>query len=172
MSEPGAVPDLLATVREIERYAAEAGWDAPPRLFALVATADLLAHEPGLADSLTGAGPYTPVEQDDLPAGKDLETLLATISWPGEVAGVAVSVERVMLPPEAERALPEGDAAALAAAVQAQPAREDVRLVAAVLRDGTRECAVRLRSHDVEADVLTGPDLVPALTDALLATLA
>ena len=32
--------------------------------------------------------------------------------------------------------------------------------VAAVLRDGTRECAVRLRSHDAEADDRGGPGAV------------
>lgn len=33
---------LRTAVREIEGYAAEAGWDQPARLFALVPTADLL----------------------------------------------------------------------------------------------------------------------------------
>lgn len=169
---PPTDPELLAVVREIERHVATGGWDAPPRLFALVPTADLLEHEPSLRDSLEGAGAYTPVEQDDLPAGRDLEATLATISWPPEVAGVAVVVERVVLPPGAEDDLPTDDAGALAQAVAAHAGREDVRLAAAVLRDGRRECAVRLRSHDAEGEVLTGPDLVPALTDALFATLA
>ena len=55
---------------EIEKHAAERGWDQPARLFALVPTADLLANEPGLAEAigvdpdadLTGS--LTPIEQE------------------------------------------------------------------------------------------------------------
>ena len=43
---------LRDAVREIEAYAAEAGWDQPARLFALVPTTDLLQREPGLAEAL------------------------------------------------------------------------------------------------------------------------
>jgi hypothetical protein len=45
-----------------------------------------------------------------------------------------------------------------------------VRITAAVLRDGTRETALRLRSKDSAREVLTGTDLVPRLSEALLAT--
>ena len=44
-------------------------------------------------------------------------------------------------------------------------------MVIAVLRDGTRHAALRLRGHDADTSVLTGEDLVPALADALAATL-
>ena len=50
------------------------------------------------------------------------------------------------------------------------PQRQEVRITAAVLRDGSREIALRLREKDVAREVLTGPDLVPGLTQALLAT--
>ena len=43
---------LRGAVLEIEKHAAGAGWDRPARLFALVHTADLLANEPGLADTI------------------------------------------------------------------------------------------------------------------------
>jgi hypothetical protein len=39
-----------------------------------------------------------------------------------------------------------------------------------VLREGGRMCALRLRSHDTEAEVLVGPDVVPRLAEALSAT--
>ena len=37
---------------DIERHAAASGWDQPPRLFALVETADLVRREPQLATEL------------------------------------------------------------------------------------------------------------------------
>lgn len=165
---------LLETVREIERYAARAGWDQPPTLFALVETAALRAAEPDLAEHLgidDSAGPLTPIEQPALP-DRDLEDTLAGIRWPEEVTGAALVVERLVLPPSAEDDLPSDDPDVWAEEARTHADRQDVRLVAAVLRDGRRECAVRLRAHDSEDQVLTGPDLVPGLTDALLHTLA
>jgi hypothetical protein len=43
-------------------------------------------------------------------------------------------------------------------------------MTVAVLRDGAREAAVRLRSKDTATEVLTGAGLVPGLADALTAT--
>ena len=43
---PRADEGLATAVLEIERHAAEAGWDQPARLFALVETARLVAREP------------------------------------------------------------------------------------------------------------------------------
>ncbi len=81
------------------------------RLFALVPTADLVVREPHLADGLAthdqAAGALSAVEQDELPDADGLEDLLARIAWPEEVAGCALAVERVVLPPAAERDLPE-----------------------------------------------------------------
>ena len=42
----------------------------------------------------------------------------------------------------------------------------------AVLRDGSRSAALRMRAHDEETSVLTGRDLVPGLADALAETLS
>lgn len=167
---------LLTAVAEIERHVAAGGWDQPPRLFALAPTAELAAREPDLAARLglveggTLEGGLTPVEQEDLPDGTPLDEVLARIAWPETVVGCALVVERVVLPPGAEPATvePGGDLAGWAGA---HPDRQDVRIAVAVLRDGSREAAVRLRAHDVDTDVLTGPDLVPGLADALAATL-
>ena len=45
-------------------------------------------------------------------------------------------------------------------------------MTVAVLRDGTRESALRLREKDSPTEVLTGSGLVPGLAEALAATFA
>jgi hypothetical protein len=171
------IPDeqavLDGVVREIEAHAAGAGWDQPERLFAVVETADLLQREPQLAEALgvepgAEAGGYTPVEQESVREG--LEDLLHEIVWPPEVAGCAAVVERLVLPPDADDAIPDDPEEARAFAA-AHPERQEVRIVAAALRSGTVACALRLRSHDDPESVVTGPDLVPALVGLLRATL-
>jgi hypothetical protein len=169
---PAAAP-LTRAVLEIDDYAAGLGWDHPARLFALVDTERLRAEEPGLAEQLgiDGDGELTPVEQDEVPAGVPLDEFLATIAWPDSVAGCALTVERLMLPPAAEAALPDGlDERQLATWVAEHPERQEVRMTVAVLRDGQREAAVRLREKDSPTEVLTGRDLVPGLAEALAAT--
>ena len=170
-----ADPVLRAAVREIEAHAAEAGWDQPARLYALVPTSDLLAQEPALAgamgiDATTAAGSLTPVEQDDVPADAALESVLEQIAWPPEVFGCAAVVERLVLPPSADPELPTdpGEAERFAAE---HPAREEVRIVAAATRDGSTYCALRMRSHDDTWSVVEAPDLVPALTELVRGTL-
>ena len=85
--------------------------------------------------------------------------------------GCAVVVERLMLPPSAEAAVTDLDDVEAAQQAAAHPDREEVRIAVGVLRDGDRECAVRLRSHDDDRSVLSGRDLVPGLAEALAATL-
>jgi hypothetical protein len=175
---PLAANPLTRAVLEIDEYAAGLGWDRPARLFALVDTARLRADEPGLADQLGladdgSAGELTPIEQDELPAGKPLDEFLATIAWPDVIAGCALTVERLMLPPSAEAAIPEGlDGAALTDWVSRHPERQEVRMTVAVLRGGERESAIRLRAKDAPSEVLTGAGLVPGLAEALSATFA
>lgn len=165
---------LDVALREIEADAVERGWDAAPRLFALVATADLLQREPALAEQLgldaaSAAGALTPVEQDELPSAHSLEEALAHIAWPPEVLGAAVVVERLMVPAAAEADMPQAGDEALEWLSQ-HPQRQDVRICAAALRDGSSSCAVRLRAHDDDGSVLRGPRLVPSLVEALAAT--
>ena len=69
--------------------------------------------------------------------------------------GCAFAIERMVVPPEAERDLPvRGDAAVEALA--AHPDRQDVRLLVAVLRDGASVCLLRQRDHDSDDAVATG----------------
>jgi hypothetical protein len=166
---------LRAAVREIEAHAAEAGWDQPARLYALVPTSDLVAREPTLAsamglDETVAAGSLTPVEQDDVPVDEALESVLQRIMWPAEVFGCAAVVERLVLPPDAEPALPEDPVAAQEAAAE-HPDAQEVRIVAGATRDGSTFCTLRMRSHDDPLSVLESPDLVPALLELLHSTL-
>ena len=165
---------LTRVVLEIERHVAAHGWDQPARLYGLVETADLLRREPQIAAQLGLAaappGDITPVEQGELPPHESLDDLLGGIGWPPEVVGAAIAVERLMVPPGVEGQMPPNEAAALQWLAD-HPDRQEVRLVAAVLRDGARAAAVRVRAHDDERSVLSGRDLVPGLTDALAATL-
>ena len=173
--DAGAVdPHLRSAALEIEAHAAEAGWDQGSRLFALVPTGDLLAREPGLAEALgvdaAAEGALTPVEQDTLPADRPLEDVLDGIMWPAEVFGCAAVVERLVLPPSADDEMPE-DAAVAQEYAAAHPDRQEVRLVAAVTRDGSTYCTLRMRAHDDDASVLEGTDLVPGLLELLHGTL-
>ena len=175
MSEQVVDQALAAAVLEIESHSAEAGWDQPGRLFALVPTADLARREPALAaamglDDDDVAGSLTPVEQDALPGGSRLEQTLSSIAWPPDVAGCAAVVERLVLPPEAEgRALEDPELAEEYA--REHPDAQEVRIVAGATRAGTSYCALRLRAHDEAMSVVGGPDLVPGLVALLRATL-
>ena len=169
------VDPLIDAIAEVDRHLAQGGWDQPTRLYALVRTADLLASEPALAQTL-GLSPtaasdaLTPVEQESLPTGTPLDEWLAEIGWPAEVAGCALSQEVLTLPPSVEADLP-ADADAVAWAVT-HPLRREVRMLVGVLRDGSRTATLRVRGvADQPDDVVTGEDLVPLLTDALAATL-
>jgi hypothetical protein len=170
---------LQAVVGEVEGHVAEAGWDQPPQLFALVETDQLLRSEPQLAATmgLVGGRPgaLTPVAQEPHADGP-LDEQLAGVVFGGEVLGVVLAHEVVVLPPAAERELADvEDPAALAAE---HPDRRDVRMVVGVVRDGGQACVLRLRGRGGEGgeeeeqdERVTGPDLAPALAQALLAML-
>ncbi len=161
---------LAVAVREVEVHASRAGWDQPAQLFALVETADLMQREPHLAELLGVQAQdhgLTPVEQET--TSESLEELLASILWPPEVAGCAVVLEALTVPPGAKEVPAEAEAAAEYAAAHAD--REEARIVAGALRTGEGFCVIRQRAHDDDDMVLTGPDLVPALLELLHTTL-
>jgi hypothetical protein len=161
-------PDLAIAVAEVEEFAAAAGWDAPPQLFALVVTSELLAAQPALAPTLGETTRYTPIAQESLPAG-ELSQSLSQISWPPEVAGCVLVQEIVVLPPEAGAALSaDPDTAADQAADH--PDRTEARLAAGVLREVKGgACLLRLRGEHDDAP-LRGADLAPNLLKALRTT--
>jgi hypothetical protein len=163
---------LEEVVLDLERHSAQEGWDTAPRLYALVRSTELRRAEPDLADQLglhPDADTLAALEQPALPDKATVEDALATIAWPDAVEGCALVMERVVLPPGAEDDIPEDETEAAAYAAS-HPGREDVRMVVGVLRDGARHSALRLRRHDTDDEVLTGPDLVPALAEVLAAT--
>lgn len=173
---------LTQALIELEQHVAKEGWDQPPRLFALVDTAELIAAEPRLAAALAPEtvhldgeiGPlrtYTSIEQEGFPGGKPLDEALAAIGWPETVTGAALVLERIMLPPSAEAEMPEDDGRDLDAWAAKHPDRQEVRIAVGVLRDGARDSALRLRQKDTDTAVLSGPDLVPNLATALAQTL-
>ncbi len=168
---------LQAALIELERYVGRDGWEQPPRLFALVHTDDVIAAEPGLAESaglrgsVDGAPPdaLTAIEQDPFAADADVIDDLAAVEWPETVFGCALALERSFLPTTAEADLPtEPDEAA--AFVAAHPDRHDVRVVVGVDRDGNTHGVARLVSQPDE--LLGAENLVPGLSDVLAHTLA
>ncbi len=171
-----ADPALASAVLEIESHIAEAGWDQPARLYALVPTGRLVEHEPALAtamglDAFAEQGSLTAIEQDQLDPGVELERALESIVWPPGVHGCAAVVERLVLPPDVDADIPEDDGAAREFARE-HPDRQEVRIVAGTTRDGSTYCALRLRAHDDAQSVVGGIDLVPALLALLSTTLA
>lgn len=170
-----ADPALASAVLEIEAHVGGEGWDQPARLYALVETAALVEQEPALASMMEIDGPgdegsFTPIEQDGLPPGQQLEEALESIVWPASVAGCAAVVERLVLPPEVDEEIPDDPVEAEKFARE-HPLRQEVRIVAGATRAGASYSALRLRSHDDEQSVVDGTDLVPGLLNLLHATL-
>lgn len=179
MTDSKALHLLTSAVIELEAHVNEDGWDQPARLFAMARLGDLLATEPALADAMglteAQASPdeLIPVEQEWSVGDDPIDEALAQITWPPQVIGVAIAIERLLLPPSAERDLADAaeEAEVLRRALD-HPDRREVRLAAAVMRDGRQMCAIRLRDKDADDDVLSGPDLIPNLTSALATTLS
>ena len=167
---------LVAALVDLERHVGAAGWDQPPRLFALVLTDVFAAAEPalaadlGLRTSAAGAAPgaLTAIEQDGFTPSEDLVGDLAQLEWPETVFGCAVSAERTFLPAGAEADIPDEPAAA-AAYVAAHPDRQEIRVVVGADRAGHTHGVARLVSRPEE--LLGAEDLVPGLGAALAHTL-
>ena len=161
---------LANVVVDIEKGAARVGWDHAPSIYALVPTATLLA-DPNLPADIAeqlrsgwdGSDDHlSAIIQEDL-ADDDIEQVLAHLAWPETVPGAAITVERIVVPPEVEDEAP--------AFVANHPLRTDVRLAVGVMRSGESWCALRTRAFDSDDKVGQGSNLVPALVDALRASL-
>jgi hypothetical protein len=178
VDEDGSVTDqpspaLQSVVGEVEQHVAEAGWDQPAQLFALVDTEELLHAEPQLAQTMgvvaARPGALTPVAQEPLADGP-LDEVLARVQFGEGVLGVVLAHEVVVLPPSVEGDIDTVDDPAGYAA--AHPGRREVRMVVGVVRGGGSAAVLRLRGGDGAQDErVTGPDLAPGLAAALLATL-
>jgi hypothetical protein len=86
-------------VGEVEGHVAEAGWDQPPQLFALVQTEQLLRAEPQLASTmgLVAGDPssLTPIAQEPL-GDAPLDEQLASLVFGDEVLGVVLAHDEVL----------------------------------------------------------------------------
>ncbi|MDP9800470.1 hypothetical protein J2S49_000546 [Arcanobacterium wilhelmae] len=169
---------LRDAAADIESHVNRFGWDAPVRVFALIKAQAALEANPALAGELPAdveasaiTDPETlfSVEQEDLPHVDSLAELFGRITWPENVDGAAISTERVVLPPSAEVALPEDEAEAMEI-LKNHPDRQDVRIVAAVMRTGEQWCIVRMRHFDDDSLRISSPDAVPGLVDGLKST--
>lgn len=167
---------LIAALIDLEHHVGEAGWDQPPRLFALVVTDLLVASDPQLTRSLGLRGTadggaedaLTAVEQEDFAAGEDVLAALAQIEWPDTVFGCAIAVMRTFLPAAYETDLPS-DPRLAAQTVAGHPQRQEIRAVVGIDRAGSRHGVARLVSSPDE--LLAADDLVPGLAEALAHTL-
>jgi hypothetical protein len=126
-----SAPDLEIVIRDLDRHVSRDGWAQPPRLFALV-----------LEDSRMSA-----VEQAWQSNGEDLLADLTRITWPPDVSGVALSVQRILEPDH------------------------DVRVTVGAMRDQQVATALRYREHDADAEVAVAGGVVPRLERALWDTL-
>lgn len=177
-SLPPKLKALQDATLEIEKYVSKGGWDAPIRVFALINVQKAASQDPQLAEKLAldiekNTSDFTlfSVEQENLPSTKSIEELLGKIYWPQSVDGVAISLERAILPSSAEISVPESENEALKF-VENHPQRQDVRMVAARMRDGSSWGALRMRAHDKDKMVLSGEKLLEGLCDALAVTFA
>ena len=172
-SQPVTDPLSIAAL-DTERHVGSAGWDQPPRLFALVPTAELLTREPQLAAGLTVSdqieGALTAIEQEDLPETDSIESLLGQIAWPDTVARLRHR-RRAPRRPTGGRARPP-----LATTTRRWPSSPGTPTVATSgcsrpsTRDGSSICLLRQREHDSDDRVATGSDIAPGLVAALRAT--
>lgn len=149
---------LADTVRQLDQHVSESGWDQSARLFALVPTANLATDHPELVKP-DEAGEYAFVEQDAPLDNENLIGSLEQISWPTEIIGAALVIERLIsMQPDDE------------IDTDADSQTQELRIIALVMRDGTNINAIRQRSFDEANDVAVASDLVPALNSALLQT--
>ena len=149
---------LADTVRELDQHVADSGWDQAARLFAIVPTADLAADHPELV-SADSAGQFMFVEQDAEIDNENLISSLEQISWPQQISGAAIAIERLIsMQPDDE----------IDHDIESQT--QELRIISLVMRDGSNMNAIRQRSFDDVNDVAVASDLVPALNAALLQT--
>lgn len=151
---------LADTVRELEAHVAASGWDQSARLFAIVPTADLATDHPELV-SEENYGQYMFVEQEAPLDNENLIGSLEQITWPDQITGAALAIERLFSMQPDDEIDPEENS----------PTQE-LRIIALVMREGANMNAIRQRTHDDAKDVAVASDLVPALNKALLQTFA
>lgn len=158
---------LTRCALETEIHVASAGWGQQPRLFSLANNGALFKRQPALKSLLGDLDPseFSAIEQDVEVTNKTLEKVLGTTAWPSDVDGVALVVERVIIPTE------DAPSSFGSSAGPRQGEKEDVRLVVAALRNGEIITLVRRKKEDSDDKVAIGTNIAPGLVEALKATL-
>ena len=152
--------DLGRALHDVLDHVERGGWGQPPQVFALVPTRLIAAQNPELVDEGDDSA-LSPVAQEPLEvAGGEepyarLEEFLATATWYPPVEGVALILEIVVLPPDAEGDLdsafepllgdPAASESAAREAARAHPSARTARLAVGALRNGKRLSLMRLR---------------------------
>ncbi|MCG3769813.1 MAG: hypothetical protein JW384_00944 [Nitrosomonadaceae bacterium] len=113
----------------------------------------------------------TAIEQEDVELTGTIEDFLGTISWSAEVFGAALVLERVIVNEEPPSEF-EGELSEAALAEWVLEHGQEVRMVVGVLRDGSQECAMRMRAYDDENAIMGGSELLPGMAEALALTFA
>lgn len=183
--------DLGRALHDVLDHVEQGGWGQPAQVFALVPTRLIAAQNPELVDDEDDSA-LSPVAQEPLEvAGGEepyaqLEEFLATATWHPPVEGVALVLEIVVLPPDAEGDLdsafepllgdPAASESAAREAARAHPSARTARLAVGALRNGRRLALMRLRpgpddDPDAPMELLTHPELASTLQAALAATL-
>lgn len=164
---------LQKVTTDLERDNAKKGWDQPPALYALVPTKDLLQLEDlapaarvDLEETWDGSETHLAAVLQAALQEDNVEDFLPRIVWPDSVAGAALSVERIIVPPEVEDDAPEDPDEALEY-ISNHPARTDVRLTIGVSREGESWCLIRTKTFDDDNTVACGEELIPSLVEAL-----
>ncbi len=169
---PDATQALRAVTNEIEAGAARLGWDKPPSIYALVQTQALLETpdlpadvEADLREAWDGTTTHlSAILQDSI--SDDVEDVLPKLAWPETVTGAALTLERLVAPPEVEAQAPE-DPDEAAEFISNHPLSAEVRLTVGATRNGDSWCAIRTRDFDDPAHVVAGENLVPLLVEGL-----
>ena len=159
---------LTRCALETEIHVASDGWGQPPRLFSLANNGALLRRQPALKAMLGDLDPqeFSAIEQDVNVTNESLEQVLGTTAWPDDVDGVALVVERVIIPTD------DAPSAFGSTSGPKQGEKEDVRLVVAALRNEEIITLVRRKNEDADDKVAIGTNIAPGLVDALKATLS
>ncbi|MDO5746102.1 MAG: PPA1309 family protein [Actinomycetaceae bacterium] len=175
-----SITEFHLCLENIERELAQLGWDQAPALFALVNNQWLLESIPDSDDTpsedrqlreslLDNPGAMTAVLQDSH-EDMEIEELINLIVFPEHVVGAALSIERIVVPPSVSDQAPD-DPEKRDDFLMNHPQRDDIRVVAGVLRSGEKWCVIRSRSYDKDAAIITGDDLIDDLPELLMRTL-
>lgn len=153
------------------------GWGHAPSLYAPIVTRALL-NQPGLpvdiAAQMRGgrddSEEHLPtIVQEDL-AEDEFEEMLVRLAWSSQAQGAALTVERLVVPPEVKEQAPE-DPEGVLKFISDHPSGTSVCLAVGALCSGESRCVLRMKAFDSDDKVRQGSNLLPNLVKASLLSL-